>query len=67
MADQQPINAGQIGTSMQGDEVVEDQTTTHFVQMEMLKALKDACDGQWLMMSMMIEMQKQREELKNLC
>lgn len=65
MADQQQTNVGQMGTGRQGEEASGEQITTNVVQLEMLKALKEAREGQWMMITMMSDMWRQHEEMEN--
>ena len=58
MANQQQTNAGRQGEDAGGDQ-------TNAVQLEMLKALKEAREEQGMMMAMMLEMQRKQEEMGN--
>ena len=58
MANQQQTNAGRQGEDAGGDQA-------NAVQLEMLKALKEAREGQGMMMTMMLEMQRKQEEMGN--
>ena len=63
MADQLQTNNTQGDVGRQGDEAMGEQTVAINMQIEMLKALKEARESQEMMMNMMLDIQRQQEEM----